>query len=261
MIAGMTASGSRSVPRTARPATAPTSATKPAPRAFGRPAPGAAGPTGVVVLTPAPPPEVGPVTSRNTSSRVGVRRVSVRTPTPQPCSATATGPRAAAPSSTAIDNSLPWMLTWRTSGTSWTAVRARSGSPSTVATTRSLPMARLSSAGGPSVTMRPLSMTPTRPASSSASSRYWVVRKIVTPSSSLSRRTSCHTWVRLTGSSPVVGSSRNRTVGSCTSDAARSRRRFMPPEYVPMRRSRKSAMSRRSARALDRRRPSPRGSP
>ena len=53
-------------------------------------------------------------------------------------------------------------------------------------------------------------MMPTRWASSSASSRYWVVRKMVIPSCSLSRRTSAHTWTRLTGSSPVVGSSRNR---------------------------------------------------
>ena len=77
--------------------------------------------------------------------------------------------------------------------------------------------------------MRPLSMMPTRSASSSASSRYCVVRKIVMPSSGLSRRTSAHTLARLTGSSPVVGSSRNRTSGLCTSAAARSSRRSHAP--------------------------------
>ena len=80
-------------------------------------------------------------------------------------------------------------------------------------------------------------MIPTRSASSSASSRYWVVRKMVMPSSALRRRTSDHTLARLVGSSPVVGSSRKRTSGLCIRAAARSSRRFMPPEYVPMRRS------------------------
>ena len=49
-----------------------------------------------------------------------------------------------------------------------------------------------------------------------------------------SRRTSSHTRARLTGSSPVVGSSRNTISGLCTSAAARSSRRRMPPEYVPI---------------------------
>ncbi len=46
-------------------------------------------------------------------------------------------------------------------------------------------------------TMRPEPMIPTRSASSSASSRYWVVRKIVMPSSVFSHRTSSHNAVRL----------------------------------------------------------------
>ena len=54
-------------------------------------------------------------------------------------------------------------------------------------TMTSVPIERLSSSGVPSATMRPWSMMPTRSASASASSRYWVVRKIVMPSSSLSR--------------------------------------------------------------------------
>ena len=73
-------------------------------------------------------------------------------------------------------------------------------------------------------------MIPTRSASASASSRYWVVRKMVMPSSRLSRRTSAHTVARLAGSSPVVGSSRKRTSGLWMRATARSRRRFMPPE-------------------------------
>ena len=89
---------------------------------------------------------------------------------------------------------------------------------------------RFSSSGVPSATSRPRSTMPTRSASSSASSRYCVVRKMVMPSSSLRRRTSSHTLARLIGSSPVVGSSRNSTSGLCTSAAARSSRRRMPPE-------------------------------
>ena len=84
--------------------------------------------------------------------------------------------------------------------------------------------------GVPSATIRPWSMIPTRSASTSASSRYWVVRKTVMPSSRASRATSSHSAVRLCGSRPVVGSSRNRIRGRCTSASARSSRRFMPPE-------------------------------
>ena len=91
------------------------------------------------------------------------------------------------------------------------------------------PISAFSAAGVPSATIRPSSMIPTRSASWSASSRYCVVRKTVVPSS-LSRRTSSQSVMRLTGSSPVVGSSRNSTSGSWTSAIARSRRRRMPPE-------------------------------
>ena len=58
--------------------------------------------------------------------------------------------------------------------------------------------------------MRPWSMIPTRSASTSASSRYCVVRNTVTPSSRARRPTSSQSAVRLCGSSPVVGSSRKR---------------------------------------------------
>ena len=68
-------------------------------------------------------------------------------------------------------------------------------------------------AGVPSATIVPWSMIPTRSASTSASSRYCVVRKTVTPSSWASRATSSQRAVRLCGSSPVVGSSRKRIRG------------------------------------------------
>ena len=92
-----------------------------------------------------------------------------------------------------------------------------------------LPISALSDSGVPSATILPLSMIPTLSASWSASSRYWVVRKTVVPSS-LSARTSSQIVLRLTGSRPVVGSSRKSTRGSWTSAAARSSRRCMPPE-------------------------------
>ena len=101
-----------------------------------------------------------------------------------------------------------------------TAARGRSGRP----------ISAFSSAGVPSATIRPWSMIPTRSASTSASSRYCVVRNTVTPSSRASRATSSQSAERLCGSSPVVGSSRKRMLGRWTSASARSRRRFMPPE-------------------------------
>ena len=105
-------------------------------------------------------------------------------------------------------SSSPWTSTWSTPGTSRTALHARSAPSSTRATITSDPIERFSSVGVPSVMRRPWLMMPTRSASSSASSRYCVVRKIVMPSA-LRRRTSSHTRTRLAGSRPVVGSSRN----------------------------------------------------
>ena len=94
------------------------------------------------------------------------------------------------------------------------------------------PMALLAvtSAGLTSATIFPWSMIPTRSARASASSRYWVVRKTVTPSSRASLATSSQSALRLWTSSPVVGSSRKRIVGLCASARARSSRRFIPPE-------------------------------
>ena len=171
-----------------------------------------------------------PVSSRNTSSSVGVRSVRSRTATSQVLRATATGLMAAEPLLAEMTSSLPWASTLTTPSRASTIGRSGPASPSTRATITSVPTLCFSSSGVPSATIRPRSMMPTRSQRRSASSRYCVVRKIVMPSSALSRRTSSHTLVRLTGSRPVVGSSRNRISGLCTSAAARSSRRFMPPE-------------------------------
>ena len=100
-----------------------------------------------------------------------------------------------------------------------------------------------------------------RPASWSASSRYCVVSNTVVPRSSLSERTSCHNAMRLMGSRPVVGSSRNNTCGECTSERARSRRRRIPPEYPPTRRSPAAVRPTRSRSSPLRRRASTRPMP
>ena len=62
---------------------------------------------------------------------------------------------------------------------------------------------------------------------------------------------------RLTGSRPVVGSSRKMMPGRWTRAAARSRRRFMPPEYVPIVRSAASSRSTMASRSSTRWRRSP----
>ena len=66
--------------------------------------------------------------------------------------------------------------------------------PGSVNCSRTWPpgMRRLSSPGVPSATIRPWSSRAIRSASWSASSRYWVVRKIVTPTAASSRMTA--TW-------------------------------------------------------------------
>ena len=71
--------------------------------------------------------------------------------------------------------------------------------------------------------------------------------------SRLSRRTSCHIRARLTGSRPVVGSSKNSTCGPCTNAAARSSRRRIPPEYLPIGRVIAAPISTSCARSATRR--------
>ena len=92
----------------------------------------------------------------------------------------------------------------------------------------------------------------------SASSRYCVVSRSVVPSLRISRIIS-HRLRRLRGSSPEVGSSRNITFGRATSDAARSRRRRMPPEYVRAGRSAACVSPKRSSTSRERRRTSSAG--
>ena len=74
-----------------------------------------------------------------------------------------------------------------------------------------MPIWAFSAPGVPSAAILPSSMIPTRSASWSASSRYWVVRKTVVPSSFSSPHL-LPDRDRLTGSRPVVGSSRKRTL-------------------------------------------------
>ena len=118
----------------------------------------------------------------------------------------------------------------RRSGRGRARIRSRSDSSAGAASTVGRPISALSESGVPSATILPVSMIPTRSASASASSRYWVVRKTVTPFEEASRWTSSQSAVRLCTSRPVVGSSRKRIRGSWTSASARSSRRFMPPE-------------------------------
>ena len=114
---------------------------------------------------------------------------------------------------------------------------------------------RFSSAGVPWATSRPWSSTAIWSASWSASSRYCVVSRTVTPPAT-SSRISCHMLCRLRGSSPVVGSSRKMIRGLPTSVIARSSRRFMPPEYVIASFLPASTRSNCSSNSAARRRPS-----
>ena len=94
---------------------------------------------------------------------------------------------------------------------------------------RSPPTRSLSSSEVPSAITRPWSITAILSASRSASSRYWVVSSTVVPAATRASIVS-HSPIRLRGSRPVVGSSRNSTGGRATSAAARSSLRRMPPE-------------------------------
>ena len=91
------------------------------------------------------------------------------------------------------------------------------------------PIIAFSSSAVPSAMMWPASITLMRSARRSASSMYCVVSTIVVPSL-LSSAITSHRLMRLRGSSPVVGSSRNRMVGATIRLAPRSSRRRIPPE-------------------------------
>ncbi len=136
------------------------------------------------------------------------------------------------------------------------ARRTRSRGPratATVTATRSPPTRCFSAAGEPAATSRPWSSTTMSSARRSASSRYWVVRISVAPFATRSRSRS-HSSLRACGSSPVVGSSRNRTGAQATRLAARSSRRRMPPEKVRASLSATSVSPTRSSSSSARRR-------
>ena len=63
----------------------------------------------------------------------------------------------------------------------------------------------------------------------SASSMTWLETTIVVPASASARKW-VQNWTRRSGSTPTVGSSRNRTVGRWTSAQASERRRRWPPD-------------------------------
>ena len=93
------------------------------------------------------------------------------------------------------------------------------------------PIFAFSSSEVPSATTSPSSIIAILSASSSASSRYWVVNIIVTPLS-LNLLISSHKTRLDPGSKPVVGSSKNKTSGEFTKLSPKSNLRFIPPEYV-----------------------------
>eukprot|EP00955_Chlamydomonas_euryale_P046527 353445-Chlamydomonas_euryale.AAC.10 len=72
---------------------------------------------------------------------------------------------------------------------------------------------------------------PRRSHSASASSMLCVVRMHARPSRL--PLTTSHSWRRLAGSRPVLGSSRYTTLGWPMKLIATLRRRFMPPENLP----------------------------
>src|SRR6266542_2970849 len=81
----------------------------------------------------------------------------------------------------------------------------------------------LSSSDVPSAITLPTSMTAILSASRSTSSRYWVVRRIVVPSSWSSRMMS-HISIRLRGSRPVVGPAQLEAVEDLDGPSPRLRR-------------------------------------
>ena len=109
------------------------------------------------------------------------------------------------------------------------AARSRSAALATRASSTSPPIRSLSSAAVPCATTAPASITTMRCARCSASSMYWVVSSTVVPAATRSSM-KLHTSLRVRGSRPVVGSSRNRTRGRPIRLAPTSSRRRIPPE-------------------------------
>ncbi len=182
-------------------------------------------------VMPRPPPSVGrPVIVKKTSSRLGRCRDSSVTPMPAACSRATVADSASSPSTATLSASRPVSVTGfeLTRPRAWRTSSSRLGSLGRTVR-RWPPTVRLSPSGVSWAMTRPRSMTVISSARASASSRYWVVSSTVEPSVT-SRRTTSHIASRLAGSRPVVGSSRKTIAGRPTRDAARSRRRRMPPE-------------------------------
>ena len=225
-------------------------------------------PNCVRAITPRPPRAAGPRSPAPGRSWPGRRRPataraagSCAIASPSASSARTTSASAASPPRRRTATPPLRAATGSPNGVSASAIAAASSACAGAISTLGQPMPAFSAAGVPSATIRPRSMIPTRSASTSASSRYWVVRKTVTPSSCASARTSSHSAVRLRMSRPVVGSSRKSTDGRCTSASARSRRRFMPPDSLAILRVATSASPTRSSSSSPRRARSRRPSP
>src|SRR5215207_3812188 len=195
-----------------------------------------------------------PVSAKNTSSRLGCPRVSSATPTPAEVSAASASCTRPLPSTRAVR---VWASVPLCTPSPSTSRRMRSASVSRSASSSRrcsvlLPTELLSLRLVPSAMSLPWSITASRFASRSASSRYCVVRSTVVPPAAIVR-TMSQTWLRLRGSSPVVGSSRKSTSGVTTRLAAMSSRRRMPPEYsrtcLAAASTRSNAASSSSARA------------
>src|SRR5699024_2611990 len=173
-----------------------------------------------------------PVRDRNTSSRLGRWSPMSSSSMPASVNAAAIPASAETPSDGAVIRRAS-RSTWRSAirAARMSTARSTSSGRETVTTRLAAPERSLSSSGVPSAMTPPWSITITRSANWSASSRYCVVSSSVVPSRTRSRSTS-QSSLRERGSSPVVGSSRNSTGGAATRLAARSSRRRMPPEYV-----------------------------
>src|SRR6266542_398274 len=169
----------------------------------------------------------GPVSARNTSSRSGMRTSSP--PTSMAWASSRVRRSRSERALTSIATSKVRASSSRVAPSR--ACSARSSSAGSVNPSRMWPPGtrRFSCSGDPAATIRPWSSSAIWSARRSASSRYWVVSKIVTPSPT-SPRTMSHMTRRLRGSRPAVGSSRKMIRGSPTSVIARSSRRRSPPE-------------------------------
>ncbi len=206
MTLGMTAAGCRISRTTDRPAIAPTwiGSGEPATAAL-LTVPGPRPPTAIVSpgetstsISPSPAPSRWwPVLARKTSSRVGSLSTRLASSIPAESKARTT-PTRSSESSSRRTSIAPVPSSSRSPKESSSLAASSRREPSCGQTsTLGRPISDLSAAGVPSAAIFPSSMIPTRSASWSASSRYWVVRKTVTPSSRESRVTSSQSAERL----------------------------------------------------------------